>query len=272
MGSQPGKEEETRNIFQRASCTFVPIGRPAVRLLYATFEESQGRVDVAKDIHEAILVQMPGHLEVIQSLSHLVRRQGGLDESIKVFRAHIESKETNMYTKGSLAAEWAKSLWRIKGKPDEARAVFTKNAQYYLDSRAFWINWLEFEIAQPTSAQKEENQYKRIRAVVDDVRKRATLPPQTTKDLVHYYMEYLLMRGTKESAKEYMELDRQVNGSFVVQEDNKIKLAEDGNKATTERRLALENGHPGLEVDEAQIRKGHNIYNKYYQQQGEAPV
>lgn len=272
MSGHAGKEEEVRNIYQRACCVYVPIGRPAVRLLYSAFEESQGRVDVAKDIHEAILYAMPGHLETIQSLAHLVRRHGGLEDSIKVFRAHIESQDTNLYTKGALAAEWAKSLWRIKGKPDEARAVFTKNAQYYLDSRAFWINWVEFEIAQPTSAQKEENQYKRIKAVIEDVRKRATLPPQTAKDIIHYYMEYLLMRGGKEASKEYIELDRQVNGPFVVQDDNKAKLADDGNKATTERRMALENGHPGLEVDEAQIRKGHNIYNKYYQQQGELPV
>ena len=48
----------------------------------------------------------------------------------------------------------------------------------------------------------------------------------------------------------------------------KIKLAEDGKQATTERRMALENGHPGLEVDEAAIRRGENVYTKYYQQQG----
>ena len=42
----------------------------------------------------------------------------------------------------------------------------------------------------------------------------------------------------------------------------KIKLAEDGKQATTERRMALENGHPGLEVDEAAIRRGENVYTK----------
>lgn len=34
----------------------------------------------------------------------------------------------------------------------------------------------------------------------------------------------------------------------------------------------MENGHPGVEVDEAAIRKGENPYTKYYQQQGEQPV
>ena len=52
----------------------------------------------------------------------------------------------------------------------------------------------------------------------------------------------------------------------------KAKVAEDGKEASTNRRLMMENGHPGVEVDEAAIRRGENPYTKYYQQQGEAPV
>ena len=59
---------------------------------------------------------------------------------------------------------------------------------------------------------------------------------------------------------------------FSIQKDMKAKLAEDGKTATTERRMALENGHPGVAVDEAAIRRGENIYSKYYQQQGEHPL
>lgn len=49
----------------------------------------------------------------------------------------------------------------------------------------------------------------------------------------------------------------------------KAKLADDGKEATTQRRMMTENGHPGVEVDEAAIRRGENPYTKYYQQQGE---
>lgn len=49
----------------------------------------------------------------------------------------------------------------------------------------------------------------------------------------------------------------------------KAKLAVDGREASTQRRMMLENGHPGVEVDEAAIRRGDNPYTKYYQQQGE---
>ena len=59
---------------------------------------------------------------------------------------------------------------------------------------------------------------------------------------------------------------------FSVQTTNKKKLAEDGKESTTNQRMLMENGHPGVEVDEAAIRRGENPYTKYYQQQGEQPL
>ena len=46
-------------------------------------------------------------------------------------------------------------------------------------------------------------------------------------------------------------------------------MAEDGKESTTQRRLVLENGHPGVEIDETAIRRGENPFSKYYVQQGE---
>ena len=57
-----------------------------------------------------------------------------------------------------------------------------------------------------------------------------------------------------------------------IQTMMKAKLAEDGKISTTDRRLMMENGHPGVEIDEAAIRRGENPYTKYYQQQGEHPL
>lgn len=56
---------------------------------------------------------------------------------------------------------------------------------------------------------------------------------------------------------------------FSVQNTLKAKLAEDGKEASTQRRMMMENGHPGVEVDDAAIRRGENPYTKYYHQQGE---
>lgn len=214
MAAQSGKEEEARIIYQRASCLYVPIANPTVRLHYAYFEELSGRTEVAKDIHSAILMNLPSHSETIISLANLSRRHGGLEAAIEVYKTQLDSPEVHMATKAALVAEWARLLWKIKGAADDARQVFQENQQYYLDSRPFWTSYLMFEIEQPTSAATESVQYDRIKQVISDVRSKNTLLPDTVKELVQIYMAYLLERGpnAKDTAKEYMTLDREVHG------------------------------------------------------------
>ncbi|KAG8416790.1 hypothetical protein J3459_013641 [Metarhizium acridum] len=55
-----------RHIYIRASI-FVPISRPGIRMQWAYFEESCGRIDVAADIHAAILMKLPDCVEVVVS-------------------------------------------------------------------------------------------------------------------------------------------------------------------------------------------------------------
>ena len=216
MSAQPEKEEEVRNIYQRASCLYVPIACPAIRLQYAYFEEMTGRVDVAKDIHEAILMHLPNHVETIVSLANTSRREGGLEAAIEVYKTELGSPHCEMATKAALVAEWARLLWKTKGSPDEARQVFQGNQQYYLDSRAFWTSYLKFELEQPTSAATESVQYERIKRVIEDIRSKSALPTETVKELAQIYMAYLLERGTTDAAKEYMTLDREVHGPASV--------------------------------------------------------
>ncbi|KAI1614254.1 hypothetical protein EDD36DRAFT_464101 [Exophiala viscosa] len=217
MLAQQGKEEELRNIYQRASCIFVPIALPTTRLQYAYFEEMSGRVDVAKDIHEAILINLPGHVQTIVSLANVNRRHSGLDSAIAVYQSHIESQAIDATAKAALVAEWAKLLWKVKGAAEEARQLFQKNQHWYLESAAFWTNYLRFEIEQPTAAGSEQSQYDRIRRVVDDILTKSVLPEATVQELITTYMKYLLERGTKDAAKEYMNLDREINGPASVQ-------------------------------------------------------
>lgn len=216
MSAQPGKEEEVRNIYQRASCFYVPIANPATRLQYAYFEEMSGRVDVAKDIHDAILATLPNHVETIISLANMCRRHGGLEAAIEVYKNQLDSPQCDLATKAALVAEWARLLWKIKGSAADARQVFQKNQQYYLDSRPFWNSYLMFELDQPTSAATENVQYERIKQVVNDIRSKSALSPDVVRDLVQIYMVYLLERGTKDAAKEYMTLDREVHGPASV--------------------------------------------------------
>ncbi|KAL4773852.1 hypothetical protein BDW60DRAFT_215345 [Aspergillus nidulans var. acristatus] len=216
MSAQPGKEEDVRNIYQRASYLYVPIANPATRLQYAYFEEMCGRVSVAKEIHEAILINIPNHVETIVSLANTCRRHGGLDAAIEVYKSQLDSPQCEMSTKAALVAEWARLLWKIKGSTEEARQVFQKNQQYYLDSQAFWHSYLTFELDQPTSAATESAQYERIKQVVEDIRSKSALSSDVARDLVQIYMVYLLERGTQDAAKEYMTLDREVHGPASV--------------------------------------------------------
>ncbi|GMF74390.1 unnamed protein product [Aspergillus oryzae] len=216
MAAQPGKEEEVRNIYQRASYLYVPIANPATRLQYAYFEEMSGRVDVAKEIHGAILINLPNHVETIVSLANMSRRHGGLEAAIEVYKSQLDSPQCDLATKAALVAEWARLLWKIKGSAEEARQVYQQNQQFYLDSRPFWTSYLTFELEQPTSSETENVQYERIKKVIDDIRSKSSLTPDAVKEVVQIYMVYLLERGTKDAAKEYMTLDREVHGPASV--------------------------------------------------------
>lgn len=212
MSAQEGKAEEVRNIYQRASTIYVPISRPGIRLQYAYFEEMSERVDVARDIHQAILYRLPGHVETIVSWANLERRQAGLDAAIAVYKAQIEDHSVDQFTKAALVVQWANLLWKVKGSVDEARQVFQTNLEYYLQSRHFWAQYLEFELAQPTSVEIESEHYARIKVIFADMIAKSRMSLTTKKELANYYLTYLQERGTKEAMKEFLQIDRELYG------------------------------------------------------------
>ncbi|KAK0263451.1 hypothetical protein B0A54_00809 [Friedmanniomyces endolithicus] len=219
LSQEDGKKtEEVRNIYQRASCTFVPIHRPTVRLWYAKFEESLGHSDVAGDILEAILMNLPGHLEVILELTNLHRRSRGVDAAIQTLRAYVNGADLSPYVRGALVAERARMVSEINGEPGEARSIFASHQDQYLDCRPFWLKWFFFEVNQSARDAKEQKQhYQRVKAVYDTVRQRSTLPLATIKDMTAYYLTYLQERGPSDAMQEVMELDKEVHGPASVQ-------------------------------------------------------
>ncbi|CCJ30227.1 unnamed protein product [Pneumocystis jirovecii] len=273
MSAQENKEEEVRLIYQRACSTFVPVCRPAIRHQYAYFEEQLGHEDISRAMFESILVKLPGHIETIISWVNMERRlSSSIDNSIAILKRFIDSNTCDIYAKAALTTEWIRLIWKCKGSVDEAREMFQKNAPKYLDSRYFWINYLMFEMEQPVSPDTAEKAHCRILNVITQIRKTARLPPLVTKDLTHIYMVYLLERAPiSDAILEYNRLDREVNGPFSVQIENKQRLSEDGDAKTYERKLRLTNGHPGVEINEADIRAGKNPYDQYYIEQGEIP-
>jgi len=212
MSAQPGKSEEVRNIYLRATTLFVPISRPGIRLQFAYFEEMSGRVDVAQDIHAAVLMKLPDCVEAIISWANLQRRQKGLDAAIEVYKAQIDSPHVDIFIKAALVTDWAYLLWKVKGSVDEARTVFLKNAQWYADSRTFWQKWLDFELEQPTNAETEAQHGERIKRVFEDLRTKSRLSAAVKKELCEVYMAYLQHRGGKDAMKEFLKVDQEMFG------------------------------------------------------------
>lgn len=203
-----GKEENARIIYMRASCIFVPISAPAIRLNWARFEEKLGRTSVARDIYLSMLEEAPEHTETLIYLAGVERRHQGNDAAVHLLEEYIEG--SNNQIGGILAAEQARILWQCKGSVDEARQIFKDKYERFRDSREFWIKYLEFEVAQPSSDQEES--HARIKAVHELMRTKGRFTPQVAKELSHFYMAYLLDRGGKNAVEEYMQLDKDVNG------------------------------------------------------------
>lgn len=212
MEAQSGKEEDTRIIYLRASTLFVPVSRPGIRLQFAYFEESCGRVEVARDVHAAVLARLPSSVEVILSWANLERRQGGLDAAIDVLKQHIDLPEVDLYTKAALVTEWAYLLWKVKASADDARTVFEKNVQWYADSRQFWWKWIDFELAQPGSGDDEAQHAERVGAVFREMRSRSRLSQATKRELCQVYLTYLQQRGGKDAMKQFLSIDREMFG------------------------------------------------------------
>lgn len=213
MSAQPGKDEEVRNIYLRAVTLYVPVSRPGIRLQFAYFEESCGRIQHAQAIHEAILMKLPNCVEAIISAANLERRQGGLDAAIDSYKGQIASPTVDLFTKAALVTHWATLLWKVKGSVEEARNVFLNNVEWYADSREFWSSWLDFELEQPTSTALEAENGERIFKVVNELRTRSRISIATKKQLYVKYLNYLQHRGVgKDAMKKFLEVDREMNG------------------------------------------------------------
>lgn len=155
---------------------------------------------------------MPGHVETVASWANLERRQSGLEAAIEVYKGQIDSPVVDIFAKAAFVVEWAILLWKIQGSVDEARQVFQKNQQWYLQSRHFWAKYLEFELAQPTSSATESDHYKRVKQIFTDMIQQSRMNLSTKKELTSYYLIYLQERGTKEAMKEFLQIDRELNG------------------------------------------------------------
>ena len=265
-----GHDEDTRYAFHRASTIFVPIVRPAIRYHYSLWEESKGHPAVARAILKSLTIKMPQLISTYVYLAHLDRRTKGIEAGIETIKDALASGKLDVYTSGALVAEWARMVWKVKGDADEARSIFEQHAHEYLDSKYFWINYLKFELDQPLDLDDPDVNHQHISAVFKRISTTARLPPLTIRDLTEEYMQYLLERQ-RGMVGEYIALDRENNGPFIVATQRKRRLVEDGSVDSVNKRIRLSNGHPGVEVDEEALKtnKLDGVFDKYKTEQGE---
>jgi pre-mRNA-processing factor 39 len=200
-------EEDARITYMRAGCIFVPIGQPTIRLHWARFEEKLERIPVARDIHLAILMEIPEHVETIISLAGLERRHEGYEAALQLLELYVDQHGEGV--SGQLTAEQARIMWQCGGEADRARKLFHDRHERYLFSRDFWSAYLDFEMSQPFTA--EEQSHDRAKLVHQLMREKAQFHSSAVMALSHKYMAFLLNRGGKEAAHEYMQLDKEVN-------------------------------------------------------------
>ncbi|KYK55390.1 mRNA splicing protein [Drechmeria coniospora] len=253
MSTQAGKETELRHIYILASFC-VPVSRPGIRMQWAYFEESQGNIDAARDIHAGILAKLPDCIEVILSWAHLERRQNGIEAAIQVLKDQIDAPTVDLYTKAALVAEWAILLWKVQGSAEQARAVFLKNSQWYGSSRTFWEKWFEFELEQPMHSQAQDDATQRVKHVFEEIRAKSRLSPSVKRDLGIIFLNFLVQRGGKDAMKEFAAVDRAISGSSSV-----AALSTDG-----------QNGAGATELDEASKQKAEARLIFFYDH--EAPI
>lgn len=261
LAQGPSKQEEVRNIYQRASSVFVPIARPSIRLYYAQFEESRGYPSTANDVYEAILSILPNHLETIVSFANFHRRQYGVQAAIETLKKHIDSPQTSTSICGALVSEWSRLVWEISGQADEARAIYQANKQAYLDCKPFWLNWLSFEVKQPASGQKQQlEHYQHVKAVYDAICSTTTLSGRTVQDVTSFYLVYLKEHGGPEAMQEFMRRDCEVNGPLSAQKGLQDRFAapageDDGAMV----------GYPGTDLHESIFAGGKGGVTMYKQ-------
>jgi pre-mRNA-processing factor 39 len=203
-----GKDEDTRAIYMRASCIFVPIAQPTIRLHWARFEEKLGSIPMARDIHVGILDQLPDHVETIISLAGLERRNEGIEAAVECLEGYINQRDITIA--GQLTVEQARILWQCGGNVDRARKLFADSYVKYPGSEEFWIGYLQFEMNQLPADQDEAHD--RVKGVYDLMRSKGGFSESELKALSQHYMNYLLDRGGKKAAEEYMRLDNELNG------------------------------------------------------------
>ncbi|KAF4547758.1 Pre-mRNA-processing factor 39-like protein [Elsinoe fawcettii] len=218
MNTQENKVEETRNIFERASCYYLPVAHPEIRFQWALFEEANSRPDVAADIYQGVLIAMPDHFDALTRFANLKVRHVGVEEAVAVYHEHLTNSNISPATRGKVISALAHLAYQSRGDAQYAQDTFSLYKADAVNSETFWYGWLEFMRTVSITSQQEADYHSAMRGIYQDIRaNEAALTKDEVKRLTKKYMQWLTERGNKETAaKEYLELDAFIEGSAVV--------------------------------------------------------
>lgn len=258
--TQPHAQEDVRNVYRRAA-VMVPRARPQVRYQWCLFEESVGHVTLARDILDSLgpsidTRQFSSEL-VAEWVVHRVGVERRAARSKKQFTDFMEQQLKNVHDDVRLpvyAALYAWHLWKMENKAKRAYDVFQRHYNKGMDSAFFCVRFFIFSLeTQPIESTHQLWE----RLMVD-----AAVPPSTLSDMAHVLMDALKTSTEPNAMQLYLEVDREVNSPLVNRKLWKRKL---NKPQAVERRLKLENGHPGVEIAHLEvIYEKKDPFAKYY--------
>ncbi|CAG8503243.1 7535_t:CDS:10 [Ambispora gerdemannii] len=194
--------DDVRNIYQRATSVYIPISRPCIHLSFACFEEEQ----------RYFRNVVPGHVETISKYAHFERRQhpSALAIPLNIIQDAIKSEAlaSDSKAKAFRSVQQAKLLWHNQGSVEEARRIFQEGSTQYLDSKYFWLNYANFELAQ-TDPEAEENLHKLFEQI-----RNSSLSSDSIRELSQRYLDFIMERGS--SIALYNKIDVEVNGPITA--------------------------------------------------------
>jgi pre-mRNA-processing factor 39 len=246
------RQEDTRNIYRRACSVFVPISRPQIRFQWALYEESLGNIDFARDILESLQATAQTDLEEAFIYRVDFEKRVGMQSVMAYIDFMTSNRNLPLSVVAVLIAMKAVLVWQT-GDNDGAEQIFNNHKQEFLDSSFFLINYFKFALS--------TGNLDRLHSLWTLICVQARIPPTVISDISKLYLEYLLENG---HMKEYFEVDIETHGPFTTRKLLKKKLGE-----STDQRLLLENGHPGVEIDPvAVVYEKKNPFKRYLVEQG----
>lgn len=263
---------EILNVFHRACNVFVPVDKLEVRFKYSRFAKSVVKnMDLAREILFTCCNLNTNSFEPFVKALELERSFLGNDEWEKQLVLFVgkqldaeadpkrQKSDTTLSegllqleqlvspkTLGVVVAVLAKHHWINKKDVAKAREMFQQycKEEQLKSCEPFWLWYFKLELSQRNKPE--------VVSVINYVKVQSYLPTTTINSMLKTYYEFMWRHSSvaetakyrKEYIKIMLETDRETG--FSQKTFAKMRVSENQDEETVNKRLARENGHPGL--------------------------